>query len=181
MILDKSYFSVPATYLAPDLLGKIICCRAIGDSDSAGATVIRARITETECYYGEEDTACHAHKGRTPRTDALYLPGGAAYIYLCYGMYDLFNIVTGPADHPEAVLIRGVEGAAGPGRTTKYLNITRAYNRLSLTPENGLWIEDDGVRPEYESLPRVGIGYASPEDQARLWRFRIKQQTQQQS
>ncbi len=168
MLLDKGYFSAPATRLAPDLVGKIICRRQDDGS------ILRARITETECYYDESDTACHAHRGRTPRTEVLYLPGGVAYIYLCYGMYDLFNIVTGPENHPEAVLIRGIEGAPGPGRATKFLGITRAYNRLPLTSESGLWIEDDGARPVYESLPRVGIGYASPKDQARLWRFRVK-------
>lgn len=175
MILTKSYFSAPATHLAYDLLGKIICRRIDNEQNTVlTPSIIRARITETECYYDECDTACHAHRGRTPRTDVLYFPGGVAYIYLCYGMYDLLNIVTGPENHPEAVLIRGVEGASGPGRTTRYLGITRAYNRLPLDPLHGLWLEDDGAHPEYESLPRVGIGYASKEDQEKLWRFRVK-------
>jgi len=168
LVLVKEYFSSPATLLAPELLGKIICVRTPQNA------IIRARITETECYYGEEDTACHASRGRTPRTEVLYSAGGVAYVYLCYGMYDLFNIVTGPEGHPEAVLIRGVEGAPGPGRATRYLGITRDHNRLPLDPEHGLWLEDDGARPEYEALTRVGIGYASLEDQARLWRFRVK-------
>ena len=168
MILSKEYFSQPATHLAPDLLGKLLC-----RIDENG-NVIKARITETECYFGEEDTACHAHKGRTPRTETLYQGGGIAYVYLCYGMHELFNVITGPADHPEGVLIRGVEGAEGPGRSTKYLGITREYNTLPLTQENGLWLEDDGAHPEYTALPRVGIGYASEEDQARLWRFKIQ-------
>ena len=59
------------------------------------------------------DTACHAHKGRTTRTDVLYAAGGCAYVYLCYGMHELFNVVTGPEGHPEAALIRGVAGAKG--------------------------------------------------------------------
>ena len=168
MILSKEYFAHPATHLAPDLLGKLLCRM---DEDG---NVIKARITETECYFGEEDTACHAHKGRTPRTETLYQRGGIAYVYLCYGMHELFNVITGPDDHPEGVLIRGVEGAEGPGRATKLLGITRKYNTLPLTPESGLWLEDDGVRPEYPAHPRVGIGYASEEDQARLWRFKIQ-------
>lgn len=168
MILSKEYFTQPATRLAPDLLGKLLCRR---DEDG---NIIKARITETECYFGEEDTACHAHKGRTPRTETLYQSGGIAYVYLCYGMHELFNVITGPADHPEGVLIRGVESAEGPGRATKYLGITREYNTLPLTQENGLWLEDDGVHPEYTTHPRVGIGYASEEDQARLWRFKVK-------
>ena len=167
-ILDAAYFAASATLLAPALLGKLICCR------QADGTILRARITETECYYGEQDTACHASRGRTPRTDTLYLAGGAAYVYLCYGIHQLFNVVTGPEGHPEAVLLRGVEGASGPGRATKYLGITREHNRLPLTPENGLWLEDDGASPEYTTAPRVGIGYASQEDQARLWRYIIK-------
>ena len=160
MILDKSYFSSPATILAPDLLGKIICRRT---KDG----VIRRRITETECYYGESDTACHAHKGKTERTKTMYEPGGITYVYLCYGMHSMLNIVTGPVDHPEAVLIRGIEGANGPGRATKYLGITTADNSLPLCKESGIWIEDDGAKPEYTALPRVGIDYASKEDRER--------------
>ena len=102
------------------------------------------------------------------------MQGGVAYVYLCYGMHQLFNVVTGPADHPEAVLIRGVEGASGPGRATKHLGITRAHNRLPLTVDSGLWLEDDGASPEYTAASRVGIGYASEEDQAREWRYIIK-------
>ena len=104
-ILDTAYFSAPATQLAPDLVGKLIC-RRLDDG-----TILRYRITETECYYGESDTACHACRGRTPRTDTLYMAGGVAYVYLCYGIHELFNIVTGPEGHPEAVLLRGVEAA----------------------------------------------------------------------
>lgn len=167
-ILDEKYFSTPATQLAPDLIGKLLCVRREDGS------VIRARITETECYFGEQDSACHASRGRTPRTDTLYMGGGVAYVYLCYGMHELFNVVTGPKDHPEAVLIRGVENAPGPGRATKHLGITRAYNRLPLTLDTGLWIEDDGTRPEYTTAPRVGIGYATEEDQAKKWRYIIK-------
>lgn len=126
MLLEKEYFSRPATELARELLGKVLCRR------TSDGTVLRRRITETECYFGEEDTACHAHKGRTPRTDTLYRAGGITYVYLCYGIHSLLNIVTGVADHPEAVLIRGVEGASGPGRVTKALGITCADNRLPL-------------------------------------------------
>ena len=168
MILEQSYYKAPATVLAIDLLGKVIC-RRMGD------TVMRARITETECYFGEEDTACHAHKGRTPRTDTLYLAGGVSYVYLCYGIHSLLNIVTGVCGHPEAVLIRSVDGAQGPGRVTKLLGITTKDNRLLLTPESGIWLEDDGTPlPAYEALPRVGIDYAAPADRERPWRYRVK-------
>jgi DNA-3-methyladenine glycosylase len=168
MILDKSYFLSPATLLAPDLLGKILCKKTENG-------IIRARITETECYFGEEDSACHAHKGKTERTKTMYEEGGITYVYLCYGIHSLLNIVTGPKDHPEAVLIRGVEGAEGPGRTTKRMQITIAHNSLSLTPESGIWLEDDGVKPKYIAGKRVGIDYASETDRNRLWRYITKE------
>ena len=156
----------PATELAPQLLGKLLC-RRLPDG-----RVLRYRITETECYFGEEDTACHAHKGRTPRTDTLYQRGGIAYVYLCYGIHSLLNVVTGKEDHPEAVLIRGVEGISGPGRVTKALGITCADNRVPLTPESGLWLEDDGAPPiDFEATPRVGIDYAEADDRERPWRY----------
>ena len=168
MLLERSYFSSPATHLAADLLGKILCRRTENG-------VLRARITETECYFGEEDTACHAHKGKTERTKTMYEEGGITYVYLCYGMHAMLNIVTGLRDHPEAVLIRGVEGANGPGRTTKLLQITTKDNASPLAPESGIWIEDDGLKFDYTALPRVGIDYASEEDRNRPWRYIIKE------
>ena len=154
--------------MAKALLGKVLC-RRLDDGK-----VVRVRIVETEAYFGEEDTACHAHKGRTPRTDVMYAPGGCAYVYLCYGMHSMLNIVTGPAEHPEAVLIRGVEGASGPGRVTKALQITRELNRENLMKSRRLWIESDCAEtPRFTATPRIGIGYASKRDQARKWRFLI--------
>ena len=95
-------------------------------------------------------------------------------MYLCYGIHSLLNVVTGAKNHPEAVLIRGVEGASGPGRVTKALGITCADNRLALTPENGIWIEDDGTPvPPHRCLPRVGIVYAIKADRDRLWRYLV--------
>ena len=165
MILKRDYFEVPATVLAPDLLGKFLCRQTENG-------IIRARIVETECYFGEEDSACHAHKGKTERTKTMYEPGGITYVYLCYGIHALLNIVSGERDHPEAVLIRGVEGAIGPGRATKRLRITLSDNALPLCEESGIWIEDDGaVRPKIKRLARVGIDYASKRDRERKWRF----------
>ncbi len=163
-IWNEEDFSASAVELAPRLLGKLLCRRT-------EAGVIRVRITETECYFGEEDTACHAHKGRTPRTDVMYGKGGRAYVYLCYGIHHLLNLTTGPEGHPEAVLIRGVEGISGPGRVTKALEIDRTLNRSPLTPESGLWVEEDGFVSNYETHPRVGIAYAEEKDQKILWRF----------
>lgn len=168
MILEKDYFLSPATSLAPDLVGKVLC-RSTADG------IIRARITETECYFGEEDTACHAHKGKTERTKVMYEEGGITYVYLCYGMHAMLNIVTGPENHPEAVLIRGVDVAKGPGRTTKFLHISTKDNSLPLSEEGGIWIEDDGAkRPEIMRTPRVGIDYASKRDRERKWRYVAK-------
>ena len=156
-----------AVELAPWLIGKLLCRRTENGT-------LRLRITETECYYGEEDTACHAHKGRTARTDIMYREGGRAYVYLCYGIHSLLNITTGPDGHPEAVLVRGVEGVSGPGRVTKLLRIDRELNRAELIPQNGLWVEDDGFVPKIVTDTRVGIGYASQEDQDKRWRFLLK-------
>lgn len=129
------------------------------------------RITETEAYYGTEDTACHAHKGRTPRTQMLYKSGGYVYVYLCYGMHSLLNIITGPEEHPEGVLIRCCQGAQGPGKLTKALGVDRSFNGENLLTGSRLSLLDDGKRFVYTTAPRVGIGYASQEDQARPWRF----------
>ena len=155
---------LPAPEAARALVGKILVRRL------ADGTVIRARITETEAYFGEADTACHACHGRTKRTEVLYHRAGTLYVYLCYGIHWMLNLVTGPEGDPQAVLIRGVEGASGPGRVTKYLRVDKSLNDTLLG--GGLALEDDGFQPErIDASPRVGIGYAAPEDRARLWRF----------
>lgn len=164
MKLKKDIYAMRAYELAPYLLGKILC-RRMPDG------VRRARICETECYFGEDDTACHAHKGRTPRTKTLYEDGGIAYVYLCYGIHSLLNVVSGEKDFPEAVLIRGVEGAQGPGRVTKLLRIDREQNGVSFTDSDEIWIEDDGFSSSYHTDKRVGIDYADKEDREKLWRF----------
>ena len=133
--LTAEDYAVDAVTMAKALVGAWLC-RRLDDG-----TIVRRRITETEAYCGEEDTACHAHKGRTARTDVMYSPGGCAYIYLCYGMHEMLNVVTGPEGRPEAVLIRGVEGAEGPGRLTKLLQIDRSLNREDLVLSNRLWLE----------------------------------------
>lgn len=162
-------FTLPAFELAPRLLGCFLC---IKDGDS----VRRLVINETEAYYGEDDTACHAHKGKTERTRPMFKRGGIAYIYLCYGMYEMLNVVSGPEGHAEAVLIRGAGEYNGPGKLTKALGITRALNTcdLSGSTESDLWIEDREYAPEYETSPRVGIAYADKVDRERLWRYKIK-------
>lgn len=166
MRLDTSLFELSADQLAPLLIGKFLC-RRIGDD------VLRLRITETECYLGEEDSACHAHRGKTPRNAPLYRQGGYSYVYLCYGIHHLLNIVSGPSEHPEAVLIRGVEGFCGPGRLTKALKIDRTLNDIDLNVSDELWLEDDGTALPfpYHTDRRIGIDYADPIDRDLPWRF----------
>ncbi len=160
--------------MAPSLIGKLLCRRLC---DESGERIIKLRITETECYFGEDDTACHAHKGRTERTKVMYREGGVAYVYLCYGIHSLLNIVSGPDDFPEAVLIRGVEGYNGPGKLTKFLHIDRSLNGEDLILSNDLWIEDDGYNAEYLTGKRIGIDYATEEYRNILWRYTLVGET----
>ncbi|MBR4354220.1 MAG: DNA-3-methyladenine glycosylase [Kiritimatiellae bacterium] len=165
--LVKADYAADAVTVAKALVGAWLCRRM------ADGTVMRRRITETEAYCGEEDTACHAHKGRTARTEVMYSPGGCAYIYLCYGMHEMLNVVTGREGRPEAVLVRGVEGAEGPGRLTKLFRIDRSLNREDLVASERLWLESDGSRVKFSSAPRIGIAYATKRDQNRKWRFSL--------
>lgn len=134
-------------------------------------------IIETEAYDGERDRACHARAGRTPRTAVMYAAGGVWYVYLCYGIHEMLNLVVGPADWPAAVLIRGVAGAVGPGRVTRTLGIDRRLNgAAACDAASGLWLEDRGVvvpRGAVRSGPRVGVDYAGPVWAAKAWRFRL--------
>lgn len=135
---------------------------------------VALRITETEAYHGETDRACHASRGRTLRTDVMYSAGGVWYVYLCYGIHEMLNLVTGPAGFPAAVLIRGVEGLSGPGRLTKGLGVDRRLNAKPAEPGSGLHLEDDGfVVPKraMRSGPRIGVDYAGPAWARKPWRF----------
>ncbi len=165
-ILTDEFFHRPCLEAAEELPGKLLCRRLEDGS------VLRLRILEAEAYCGANDTACHAHKGRTARTEVLYAAPGTLYVYLCYGIHWMLNVVTGDAGDPQAVLIRACENAEGPGRLTKALRIDKRFNNRSLEQCGAeLWIEDDGLPCSLRTAPRVGIGYASPEDQAREWRF----------
>lgn len=165
--LETEFFARDCLTVAPELVGKLL----VRETPSGP---ISLRITETEAYRGEADTACHAHRGKTARNRLLWEAPGTVYIYLCYGVHWLLNAITGFEGEPQGVLIRACEGAGGPGKLTKALGLGKAVNGTSFVTSPELGIFDDGLRPELEQLPRVGIGYASPEDQARLWRFRLK-------
>ena len=103
----------------------------------------------------------------------MYHEGGIAYVYLCYGIHSLINVVSGPKDFPEAVLLRGIEGYYGPGRLTKALCIDRSLNGISFITSDEIWIEDDGTKVEYTSGKRIGIDYATEEYRNVLWRFTL--------
>jgi DNA-3-methyladenine glycosylase len=131
------------------------------------------RITETEAYDGLADRACHASRGRTPRTAVMFGPAGVWYVYLCYGIHEMLNLVTGPVDYPAAVLIRGLTGTRGPGRATRALGIGRAYHGKPAAPHTGLWLQAETTPPAAEISvgPRVGIAYAGEPWVSRPWRF----------
>lgn len=166
--LGREFYTDDVLNVAPALLGKLLC-RKID-----GGEVVKYRITETEAYRGEDDTACHASKGKTPRTSVMWDKGGTVYVYLCYGMHNMLNIVTGAKGEPQAVLIRGIESANGPGKLTKRLSVERRHNGADVVFSDELWIEDDGFVPEnINTSPRVGIDYADEQDRIRPWRFYI--------
>ncbi len=175
--------------VARRLLGKVLCTRMDG-------CTTRAVITETEAYAGVGDRASHAWGNRrTSRTEPMFAAGGTAYVYLCYGIHHLFNVVVGERGAPLAVLIRageplaGVERMrerrnfpgsgkallAGPGCLAQALGITTADSGLSLLGRR-IWLEDRGFVVRASDIlagPRVGVGYAGA-DAARPYRFRIR-------
>jgi len=188
--LPYSYFqNSDVNFLAADLLGKYLIT-SIGDIVTGGI------ITETEAYKGVEDKASHAYGGRfTNRTQTMYEDGGLSYVYLCYGIHHLFNVVTGSKGVPHAVLIRGLEPViglehmlerrkmtslkpnltAGPGALARAMGIDKNLNAADLQGEQ-IWIEDRGLHFRNEEIiacPRVGVDYA--EDHALLpWRYYIR-------
>lgn len=167
MRLGYSFFNRPCLEVARDLVGKTL----VRKTDSGE---IKLRITETEGYIGEADTACHAHKGRTKRTEVMYQKAGTVYVYLCYGMHWLLNIVTGNPEEPEAVLIRACENFEGPAKLTKKLMITGEFNKRDITACDDFYIEDDDFKCEILTDKRVGIAYASEEYREKPWRFIMK-------
>lgn len=166
--LKLDFYLQDALVVGPLLIGKLLVRRF------DNGNIIRYRITETEVYRGEEDSACHARFGKTNRTALLYNRGGYAYIYLCYGIHYLFNVVTGPEDSPQAVLIRGVENYNGPGKLTKGMLIDKSLNGFDLTVSDQIWIEDDGYLPNYETSKRIGIDYATEPYKSIEWRYIMK-------
>ncbi len=159
--LTQRFFARRSDAVARALLGKTLVC-----GDRAGL------IVETEAYLGPDDLASHARFGKTERNAVMFGPGGVAYVYLIYGMYDMFNVVAGPDGRPGAVLVRaleparGVEGGAaaarGPGKLTRALGISRRHNGIDLIRSGDLYVAA-GARVARERIacgPRIGIDYA---------------------
>lgn len=174
--------------IAKDLLGKILFTNING-------LLTGGTIVETEAYSWKE-RGCHAYGARkTARNAIMFREGGFAYVYLCYGIHYLFNVVTNREDTPEAVLIRALEPVkgvdvmkvrrgmhgndfhltSGPGKLTKALGIERSFNGKSLLDDE-IWIEDPGTKVANNCIvasERIGIDYAG-EDARLPWRFSVK-------
>ena len=172
-VLSQIYFSRPTLTVARSLVGKYLV-RSINGQETAG------RIIEVEAYVGPQDKACHASKGRTPRTDVLFGLPGTSYVYLIYGMYYCLNVVTEREEFPAAVLIRAIEVDGvlidGPGRLCRALQIDRGLNRVDLTARESLWFEDRGgriLREQVAALSRIGVDYAGAWAK-KPWRFRLR-------
>ena len=165
--LNEEFFIRDVLQVAPELIGKYMVC-GTGNREKAYL------ITETEAYRGEEDKACHASKGRTQRTEIMYHSGGHLYTYFIYGMYWMLNIVTGPEENPQAVLIRGIQGFAGPGILTRELGIDRSYYGEHLCRSDRIWLAKGNTAPDYQTTPRIGINYAGEPWISKPWRFVIK-------
>lgn len=155
-VLTSSFFGQDALVVAKDLIGKFIVRKNEG-------CLASAMITETEAYIGPNDRACHAFRGHTKRNDPLYGPPGIWYVYFCYGMHWMLNVVTREEGFPSGVLIRGVEGVVGPGRVTRFLGVTGKLSSKPVSISSGMWIEDRGVNfsdKEIKRCPRIGVDYA---------------------
>ena len=155
-LLGPAFLNRSTLAVAEELLGQNLCREIDGK-------VERHVITEVEAYDGIKDKACHAHKGKTPRNAVMFGPAGHWYVYLCYGMHWMLNMVTGPQDYPAAVLFRSIRDTNGPGRLTSKLQVDKIQNRQPATRDTGLWLESSSFEPEakdIERTPRIGIGYA---------------------
>jgi DNA-3-methyladenine glycosylase len=163
--LEREFYSRDVLEVAPGLLGQHLVRMGPGGGRSAYV------ITETEAYRGGEDLACHASKGRTPRTEVMFGEGGHLYMYLIYGMYWMMNVVTGQEGVPQAVLFRGLREVSGPGRLTRQLELDRSFYGEDLVRSDRIWIEKSHSVSAYTAGPRIGIDYAGEPWRSKPWRF----------
>ncbi|MDF3034659.1 MAG: 3-methyladenine glycosylase [Alphaproteobacteria bacterium] len=158
--LDRSFFLRPTVQVAQDLLGKRLVFQNLSGV-----------ITETEAYHQDNDPACHAYRGKTPRNTPMFGPAGHSYVYFIYGMYYCLNIVTEPESIGAAVLIRGLKTETtllnGPGKLCRHLMITKAHNAIDLITSDDFYVCDEGLTPHFIATPRIGIRHGTD----KLWRF----------
>ena len=165
-ILSRDFFARPTLIVAQQLLGKIMVF-----GSTAGL------ITETEAYIGQDDPACHAARGKTPRNAVMFGEAGISYVYFIYGMYHCLNFVTEEEGMPAAVLIRSLMlvqpsplELKGPGKLCRHLGITRDHNGIDITQSKTFYVKDSPLSPAFEATPRIGI----KKGQEKLWRFVVK-------
>jgi DNA-3-methyladenine glycosylase len=171
-VIEQQWFARPAPEVAPDLIG----CTLVRQLPNG--TQLRGIIVETEAY-GPDDPACHAYRKRTPRNTVMFGPAGYSYVYLIYGIYHCFNVVTDRDDIASAVLIRALalpepeldaalspkvyaRLAAGPGKLCQYLEIDRSLSQIPLVQGQSLWIEypnreDSSLSLELIQTTRIGL------------------------
>ena len=190
-VLSKSFYeSEDVVQIAKDLLGHILVSN-VGNMTTCGI------IVETEAYKAPDDLASHAkHNRRTPRNEAMFSAPGHSYVYICYGIHSLFNVVTAPPNVPHAVLIRAVEPidgnkvmierrkfkkmthetTNGPGKLTKAMAITKEHDGLLLYDHNSPIVIKKGKFLDFDIVkgPRVGMSHHTKESGHLPWRFRIK-------
>jgi len=185
--LDRNFYYQPTLQMARDLLGKRLM-RVLNDQRLSGL------IVETEAYIGEADKACHASRGRTPRTEVMYGPPGHAYVYFIYGMHHCFNVVTEEEGFPAAILIRALEPLEGlewmrrhrpgrsdgqltngPGKLCAALAVDRTLNGVDLCTSQVFFIEEGRTVADEEVATSPRIGIRSDEvARSRPWRFYIQ-------
>jgi DNA-3-methyladenine glycosylase len=158
--IGRTFYMQDAAALARGVIGTVLVHRVRGKE-------YRARIVEAEAYVGPHDLASHSSRGRTKRTEVMFGPAGRAYVYLIYGMYEMFNIVTGETGSGQAVLIRAAEplgnwkaDLSGPGKLTRAFRIMRSQNGLDLTGDRLFLLHDPDYRPRIKRTRRIGVDYA---------------------
>jgi DNA-3-methyladenine glycosylase len=192
-VIKPDFFTRPTLTVARALLGQRLVRYVDGQR-------LGGMIVETEAYIGSGDSASHASKGRTPRTDVMYGPPGHAYVYLIYGMYHMLNLTTEQEGFPAAVLLRAIEPQEGisamqvrrqgtnrsplqpkqltngPGKLCQALDVDKTLHNWDVTLGQELWLEYGQVifEANVATGPRIGIDYAAPEDKAAPWRFWIQ-------